>query len=130
MLASFLGWLVRDKKREREIERNRAVARAAQIDPVYEDGIPSTFLVVIEDTLNANELWAFVESIDTRIYKICEEDSVRYEHQRMSGGVVARPLAWEAERVVVRNEGENKPTLVMKWVPKGTHFNVRLDDED
>lgn len=130
MLASFLRWLVKDKKREREIERNRAVARSAQIDPVYEGGIPSTFLVIIEDTLNANEIWAFAELIDKRISKICEEDSFRYERQRMSGGVAAHPLTWEAERVVVRNEGENKPTLVMKWVPKEIHFNVRPDEDD
>lgn len=130
MLASLLGWLVKDKKREREIERNRAVARAAQIDPVYEEGIPSTFLVIIEDTLNANELWAFVELIDKRISKNCEEDSVRYERQRMSGGVTTHPLIWEAERVVVRNERERKPSVVMKWVPKEIHFNVRPDEDD
>lgn len=130
MLASFLGWLVKDKKREREIERNCAVARAAQIDPVYEEGIPNTFLVVIEDALNANDVWAFVELIDKRISKICEEDSVRYERQRMSGGVAANPLTWKAKRVVVRNNGQNKPALVMEWFPKEIHFNVRPDEDD
>ncbi|MGN4085375.1 hypothetical protein, partial [Burkholderia gladioli] len=106
--------------RRRAIAHNGAVAEAALIDPIYTSGFHETFLVTIQEDVRTNEVAWFVKLIDRRIGAMCEDDTGRYERQRLTGGLAMRPMVNDAKRVVMRRsstELDEPPVMVMEWTP-------------
>ncbi len=123
----MLNWLFYGNKRKREIEHNCALAEAALIEPVYENGSPETFLIKVRDEMKDNEVAWFFSIIDKRIGAMCLEDAERYERQLLAGGLPTEPLMLDARRVVIRDlssVSREASTLLMQWTPK-THYNIK-----